>query len=134
MLISEAAKAAGMPVKTVRYYEDIGLISAAGRSDNGYRIYGRNELHLLRFVKRARDLGFSVRDCSNLVALYQDKSRASGDVKELARNHIASIDRKIAELEEMRATLGSLVDKCQGDDRPDCPILADLGAALDGGE
>lgn len=129
MNISEAALQSGLPPKTIRYYEDIGLVDPARRRDNGYRDYGERDVHLLRFLHRARDLGFTVADCRALVSLYTDRARRSADVKEIALNRIADIDRKIAELGEMRAVLSTLADKCHGDDRPDCPILDNFSAA-----
>jgi Cu(I)-responsive transcriptional regulator len=126
MNIGEAAARSGVPAKTIRYYEDIGLIRPAVRRDNGYRDYDDREVGLLRFVKRARGLGFSVEDCRGLLSLYLDRQRASADVKAMARRRVAEIERKIAELEDMRDTLGALIERCHGDDRPDCPILEDL--------
>jgi Cu(I)-responsive transcriptional regulator len=123
--VSEAAAASGLPPKTVRYYDEIGLVRPA-RSANGYRAYGAAELRKLVFVARARDLGFSIEDCRALLGLYEDRGRASADVKRLAGEHLGAIDRKIAELQAMRATLSDLVDRCCGDDRPDCPILRGL--------
>lgn len=129
MNISEASHQSGLPAKTIRYYEDIGLVDPARRRDNGYRDYGERDVHLLRFLYRARDLGFTVADCRALVSLYTDRGRRSADVKEIAINRIADIDRKVAELGEMRALLSTLADKCHGDDRPDCPILDNFAAA-----
>ncbi len=126
MNISDAAARAGLPPKTIRYYEDIGLISPARRRDNGYRDYAARDVHILRFLSRARGLGFSVDDCRALVALYADTDRKSGDVKDIALRRIADIDEKIAELRTMRATLADLAERCHGDDRPDCPILDDF--------
>ena len=128
MNIGEAAEVSGVPAKTIRYYESIGLIRPANRAANGYRHYGDIDVQTLRFVNRARGLGFSVKDVSELLALYRDKSRRSSDVKRIALANIAHIDRKIAELQSMRATLTDLTHKCHGDHRPDCPILADLAA------
>ncbi len=133
MNIGEAAVASRLPAKTIRYYEEIGLLRP-GRRDNGYREYGASELHKLRFLARARKLGFSIEDCRHLLSLYEDRSRASADVKALALARIADIDRRIAELQGLRATLGRLAEACHGDARPDCPILDDLaGAAPDAG-
>jgi MerR family copper efflux transcriptional regulator len=126
--IGEAAARSGVPAKTIRYYESIGLIRPATRAANGYRAYGDADVQTLRFVNRARSLGFSVKDVASLLALYRDKSRHSADVKAVALRNIADIDRKIAELRTMRATLLELTEKCHGDHRPDCPILADLAA------
>ncbi len=125
MNIGEAAAACGLPPKTIRYYEEIGLVRPA-RSANGYRDFGDAALRKLRFVARARDLGFSIEECRALLGLYEDRDRASADVKRLARGHLVEIDRKIGELQAMRATLSDLVARCHGDDRPDCPILDGL--------
>jgi len=126
--IGAAAKRAGLSAKTVRFYEDIGLVPAAGRDANGYRRYGEREVHLLHFVHRARSLGFTVEQCRELLQLYGDHGRASADVKAIALARIADIDRKIAELEAMKATLLELAEHCHGDDRPECPILEGLAA------
>ena len=128
MNIGEAAAQSGVPAKTIRYYEEIGLIQPARRADNGYRAYRAADVHMLRFVQRARSLGFSVRDCRQLLQLYQDPHRASADVKALAERRVAEIDRKMAELRGMRATLVQLAENCHGDDRPECPILEDLAS------
>ena len=132
MKISEAADRAGLPTKTIRYYEDIGLVAPARRRDNGYRDYADRDVHMLRFLSRARGLGFSVADCRALVALYADTDRKSADVKEIALNRVADIDAKVAELQAMRATLVNLSETCHGDDRPDCPIIDDLAERLAG--
>lgn len=126
MNVGEAARLAGLTAKTVRFYGDIGLVRAQGRDVNGYRVYGEGEVHRLRFVHRARSLGFTVEECRELLALYGDRARASADVKAIALARIADIDRKIEELHEMRTTLAHLADRCHGDDRPDCPILEEL--------
>jgi MerR family transcriptional regulator, copper efflux regulator len=128
MNISEAARHAGLPAKTIRYYEEIGLIRP-GRDRNGYRAFQSRDLHTLVFVGRARSLGFSIEECRTLLRLYEDRTRASADVKAVARGHLDRIDAKIAELEAMRATLSDLVAACAGDDRPDCPILRGLAMA-----
>ncbi len=125
MNIGEAARESGLPAKTIRYYEDIGLVRPA-RRDNGYRDYGAADIHRLRFIQRSRGLGFSIEDCRHLLSLYDDKHRASADVKALARARIGDIDAKIAELQSLRATLSNLVHACHGDARPDCPILSEL--------
>ncbi|THD72859.1 Cu(I)-responsive transcriptional regulator [Thalassobius vesicularis] len=127
MNIGEVSKRSGLPAKTIRYYEDIGLIQPH-RSDNGYRAFAESDLHKLAFLGRARALGFSIEDCRNLLTLYEDRSRASADVKQIAKTHLTRIDQKLAELQEMRATLAGLVSACAGDNRPDCPILADLSS------
>ncbi|MEZ5931185.1 MAG: Cu(I)-responsive transcriptional regulator [Alphaproteobacteria bacterium] len=126
MNIGEAAEQSGLPAKTIRYYEDIGLVAPSGRKANGYRDYDEQDLALLKFVQRARSLGFTVEECRELLDLYRDRSRASADVKALAESRIADIRRKIAELQSMEATLSELVRHCHGDARPDCPILDDL--------
>ncbi len=126
MNIGVAAELSGVTPKTIRYYESIGLIEPAPRTVGGYRSYGENDVAFLRFIHRARGLGFSVADVNGLLELYHDKERASADVKALASNHVEAIDRKIAELQAIRSTLGHLIEKCHGDDRPDCPILDDL--------
>ncbi|MDH4570014.1 Cu(I)-responsive transcriptional regulator [Pseudomonas sp. BN414] len=126
MNIGQAAKKSGLTAKMIRYYEGIGLLPEAGRSDSGYRQYSSQDLHTLAFIKRSRDLGFSLEEVGRLLQLWQDRQRASADVKELARDHIEALNRKIAELAGLRDTLQELVDHCQGDHRPDCPILKDL--------
>jgi len=124
--IGEAAARSGVPAKTIRYYEGVGLIAPAARAGNGYRDYGASDVHVLRFVQRARSLGFGVEDCRRLLALWRDPHRASADVKALAERRIAEVDRKIRELEGLRRTLVELAEHCHGDERPDCPILDDL--------
>ncbi|WP_027172240.1 Cu(I)-responsive transcriptional regulator [Methylobacterium sp. 10] len=126
--IGVAAKATGVSAKMIRYYEETGLLPPADRTASGYRLYGEEDLHTLRFVRRARDLGFSVEDIAGLLALWQDRGRASAQVKALALHHVADLRRRIAELEAMARTLASLADHCSGDSRPDCPILDDLAA------
>ncbi|MGI9510741.1 MAG: Cu(I)-responsive transcriptional regulator [Geminicoccaceae bacterium] len=128
MNISQAAERSGLPPKTIRYYDDIGLVTPSSRRANGYRDYDEQDLHRLTFVQRSRSLGFSVEDCRELLDLYKDKKRASADVKAIAEARITDIRRKIDELEDMKATLSSLVDHCQGNHRPDCPILDNLAA------
>jgi Cu(I)-responsive transcriptional regulator len=125
MNISDTARATGLPAKTIRYYEEIGLIKPL-RNTNGYRVFRTSDIHKLAFLGRARALGFSIEDCRRLLALYEDKDRASADVKRLAEEHLAQIEEKIAQLREMQATLRDLVHECAGDTRPDCPILRDL--------
>ena len=127
MNIGTAAKRTGLPTKTIRYYEDIGLIRPA-RDTNGYRDFSESDVHKLAFLGRARSFDFSIEDCRSLLALYEDDTRASGDVKRIAQVHLDRIDAKLAQLEEMRRTLASLVDCCAGDNRPDCQILRDLAA------
>lgn len=130
MQIGEAAARAGVPAKTIRYYEEIGLLRPA-RDVNGYRHFDERDLHKLAFLARARSLGFSVADCRGLLALYDDCGRESAEVKRIAGRHLSRIERKIAELEAMRATLSELVARCHGDARPDCPILEDLARGDD---
>lgn len=125
MNIGEVAARVAMPAKTIRYYEDIGLVMPS-RGDNGYRRYAEPDVHRLAFLKRARSLGFSIDECRLLLSLYGDAHRASSDVKAIALDKIREIDRKIEELSSMRATLAHLAEHCQGDQRPDCPILDDL--------
>lgn len=126
MNIGMAAERSGVPAKTIRYYESIGLITEAGRTRAGYRSYGEKDVATLRFVQRARSLGFSVNDVGDLLALWRDRDRASADVKRVALEHVAEIERKIRELESIRATLLELTHRCHGDDRPDCPIIEEL--------
>ncbi len=126
MNIGAAAVASGLPPKTIRYYEQIGLIPEAGRTGGGYRDYGDTDVQILRFLKRARGLGFTVAECRELLSLYRDRNRASADVKAIALRRIEDIERKIAELESMRRTLKHLAEHCHGDHRPECPILDDL--------
>ena len=125
MNIGEVAGRAGLPAKTIRYYEDIGLVRPQ-RGENGYRSFRESDLHKLAFLARARALGFSIDDCRTLLALYEDERRASADVRQVAEDHLARIDEKIAQLQGMRRTLADLVHACHGDARPDCPILRDL--------
>lgn len=127
MNIGDVSRLSGLPAKTIRYYEDIGLVAPA-RDSNGYRLFRSAELHKLTFLGRARSLGFSIEDCRNLLTLYEDHSRASAEVKSIAKEHLKQIELKLTELQAMHHTLSDLVDKCAGDHRPDCPILADLAA------
>ena len=125
MNIGDVANFSGLPAKTIRYYEDIGLVQPL-RKANGYRTFREKDLHKLAFLGRARALGFTIEDCRSLLKLYADTDRTSAEVKQIAEEHLKRIDHKVAELTEMRATLAHLVDSCAGDHRPDCPILADL--------
>ncbi|WP_114388947.1 Cu(I)-responsive transcriptional regulator [Notoacmeibacter marinus] len=125
MNIGEVSAASGLPSKTIRYYEEIGLIRPE-RSANGYRDFSEADGHKLAFLGRARSLGFSIDDCRMLLSLYEDRSRASADVKAVASEHMNRINRKIEELAAMRDTLGDLVKRCKGNNRPDCPIIDDL--------
>jgi MerR family gold-responsive transcriptional activator of gol and ges genes len=126
MNIGEAARASGVSAKMIRYYEQAGLIPPAARTASGYRDYSSREVHMLRFVRRARDLGFSVTEIDELLQLWRDRSRQSADVKRIALDHVAGLKRKIAELKQMAATLSHLAECCSGDHRPDCPILNEL--------
>jgi Cu(I)-responsive transcriptional regulator len=128
MTIGEAAQRSGVPPKTIRFYETIGLIAPAERRENRYRSYDGRDIETLRFVHRARSLGFSLKEVGALLSLYRDRRRASKDVKRLALAHVADLDRKIAELTAMRNTIAELARRCHGDDRPECPILEDLEA------
>ena len=125
MNIGQAAERSNLPTKTIRYYEDIGLLKPARRA-NGFRDYGESDVHELRFIARARGLGFSVEECRHLLNLYRDKRRASAEVREAASVHIEAIRTKIEELRSMERTLATLIEKCAGDARPDCPILESL--------
>lgn len=125
MNIGNASEKSGLSAKTIRYYEDIGLLQA-DRAGNGYRDYSMSDVHRLRFLQRSRSLGFSVEECRQLLSLYSDKDRASADVKAIAKIKLTEIDRKLAELTELRDTLRLLVRNCHGDKRPDCPIIEGL--------
>lgn len=128
MNIGEAARATGVSTKMIRYYEDTGLIPQAMRTSAGYRVYRDQDIHMLRFIRRARDLGFGVSVIGELLGLWRDRSRHSADVKRLALAHVAELKQKIRELEDMAATLETLAECCHGNDRPDCPILKELEA------
>jgi MerR family copper efflux transcriptional regulator len=126
MNIGQAAEASGVSAKAIRYYETSGLIAPAGRSGGGYRVYGEADIRALRFIRRARDLGFSIERIRRLLDLWHDKGRASADVKRLALDHVGEIDAKIAALVAMRDAVQELAAACDGDHRPECPILRDL--------
>lgn len=126
MNIGQASKASGISTKMIRHYESVGLLPPAGRTDAGYRQYGERDVHTLRFIRHARDLGFSIPEIGELVGLWQDRGRPSRAVKSLAERHIAELDAKARALLAMKATLEHLVHCCHGDDRPDCPILEQL--------
>jgi MerR family copper efflux transcriptional regulator len=126
MNIGQAAQASGLSAKMIRYYEDTGLIPAAGRTMAGYREYNEKEVHTLRFIQRARRLGVPVQSIRQFLALWQDRNRTSAEVKALALAHVTVLDRKLADLQAMRRTLQHLISHCRGDERPDCPILDDL--------
>ena len=124
--IGDAARASGVTAKMIRHYESIGLVKAPHRTEAGYRLYGEQDVRVLQFIHRGRALGFSLDQIGDLLALWEDKHRASADVRAMALAHIAELDRKIADMEAMRRTLESLAASCHGDDRSDCPILDDL--------
>jgi MerR family copper efflux transcriptional regulator len=126
MNIGQAAEASGVSAKMIRYYESIGLIPKTMRTEAGYRVYSDNDVHTLRFIRRARDLGFSVEQIADLVSLWQDRNRASLDVKRMALEHVGVLERKITELQEMAGSLKHLASHCHGDNRPDCPIIEEL--------
>ncbi|MFC3282319.1 Cu(I)-responsive transcriptional regulator [Litchfieldella rifensis] len=131
MNIGEAAKASGISGKMIRYYESVGLIPEVNRTEAGYRVFSEKDIHMLRFISRARSLGFSVEQMCDLLALWQDRHRASSDVKAVAQAHIEELDNKIEKLKAMRQTLQYLANHCHGDHRPDCPILGDLAGVTD---
>jgi len=126
MNIGQASRASGVSAKMIRYYEQTGLIPRADRTGSGYRDYSDTDVHMLRFIRRARDLGFSVAEINGLLELWRDESRQSAEVKRLAEGHIAELERKIQALQEMAQTLKMLVNACRGDHRPHCPILMRL--------
>ena len=130
MNIGQAASETGVSAKMIRYYESITLLKPSARSDAGYRIYTPQDLHALHFIKRSRNLGFSLEQIRELLSLWQNDQRASSDVKTIALAHVADLDRRIAELSDMRNTLSQLASACHGDDQPDCPILQNLGLAM----
>ncbi|MCB1377833.1 MAG: Cu(I)-responsive transcriptional regulator [Alphaproteobacteria bacterium] len=133
MNIGQAAAASGVSAKMVRYYESVGLLPEARRTASGYRAYDERDVHRLRFVRRARDFGFEMEEIRALLALWQDRSRPSKEVKSIALAHVAQLDAKIRHLTELRDTLSHLAHCCQGNARPDCPILADLGQGVEAG-
>ena len=126
MNIGQATKASGVNAKMIRYYESIGLIEPAGRAASGYRVYGENDVATLRFIRRSRDLNFSVEQMQELLALWRDRDRASADVKRIALAQVEMLEARMRELREMASTLRHLADNCHGDDRPDCPIIQNL--------
>lgn len=127
--IGHAAQASGVSAKMIRHYESIGLLPDATRTVAGYRVYRDSDVHTLRFIRRARDLGFSMKEIGALLGLWHNRRRASSEVKKLAARHMQQLDAKIAEMQAMRDTLAHLAQHCHGDDRPDCPILEDLSGA-----
>lgn len=126
--IGQAAARSGVSAKMIRHYESLGLLPAVRRTDAGYRQYGDKEVHTLRFIRRARALGFSMAEIAALLKLWQNKRRASADVKRIALTHVADLERRIAEMQAMQTTLAQLAHGCQGNQRPDCPILSELAA------
>ena len=126
MNIGDAAKLSGVSAKMIRYYEEVGLIRAPARNQNGYRSYDKSNIHELKFSRRARDLGFTVEQISGLMHLWRDRSRASSDVKRIALEHVAALEAKQREIAEMANTLRHLAANCHGDGRPDCPIIENL--------
>ena len=128
MNIGEAASLSGVSAKMIRYYESIGLIAKVERTRAGYRTYSEADVHTLRFIRNARELGFSVADISELLALWQDRERHSSEVRRLAQGHLAQLNAKVASLQAMAQTLSHLVECCHGDERPECPILAELAS------
>ncbi|WP_418321201.1 Cu(I)-responsive transcriptional regulator [Piscinibacter sakaiensis] len=128
MNIGQASKASGVSAKMIRHYESVGLFPEARRTDAGYRQYGDKDLHTLRFIRRARDLGFSIEQIRELLALWQDRRRPSRQVKAFAQAHIQELEQKLQEIQAMKATLEHLVHCCSGDDRPDCPIIDSLAS------
>lgn len=128
MNIGQAASKTGLSAKMIRYYESIGLLPVAGRTESGYRHYAAKDLDRLAFIKRARDLGFSLEEVGKLLALWQDRQRTSAEVKALAASHIEELNHKISEMTSLRDTLAGLAASCHGDDRPDCPILKELAS------
>jgi MerR family transcriptional regulator, copper efflux regulator len=126
MNIGQAARASGVTAKMIRHYESIGLVPRARRTDGGYRIYHGDDIHMLRFIRRARELGFSMKQIARLLGLWRNRRRSSADVRRIALQHIDELDQRIEKLQAMRRTLDELVQHCHGDRRPDCPILDDL--------
>ncbi|HEX8568860.1 MAG TPA: Cu(I)-responsive transcriptional regulator [Caulobacteraceae bacterium] len=134
MNIGQASKASGVSTKMIRYYESIGLVAPADRTESNYRSFSARDLNELRFIKRARSLGFSMEEIGRLLSLWRDRSRPSREVKAVAQKHVEDLDARIAEMRSMADTLRHLADCCAGDERPDCPILADLSDDAEPGE
>lgn len=128
MNIGQASRTTGVSTKMIRYYESVGLIRPADRTDSNYRDFGERDINELRFIRRARNLGFSVAEIGKLLALWRDNARPSREVKEMAEKHVADLDARITEMQAMADTLRHLARNCAGDDRPECPILVDLSA------
>lgn len=126
--IGQAAKASGISAKMIRHYEEVGLLPAASRTLSGYRTYNHQDVHMLRFIRHSRDLGFSIKQIADLLSLWRDKNRASSKVKSLAAEHIEMLNKKIEELSAMKSELSRIVSCCHGDGRPDCPILDSLSS------
>lgn len=126
MNIGQLAKESGLSSKQIRHYEEIGLIQEPVRNENGYRMYGKDDIHFLKFIKRSRELGFSLEDIKDLIGLWKNKSRSSKEVKKLAAKHLQDLEIKLKNIQEMAHTLKHLLHNCQGDHRPDCPILENL--------
>ena len=131
MNIGQASKASGVSTKMIRYYEEIGLVPKAARRDSGYRDYDEPDIHRLRFIRRARDLGFSVEEIGELLGLWSDRSRASADVKALSLGHVEALRQKLVEIQGMITTLEGLAHSCHGDHRPDCPIIEELASSVE---
>lgn len=127
--IGDAAARSGVSAKMLRHYESLGLLPKVARTEAGYRLYSDSDVHTLRFIRRARDLGFAIAEISELLKLWQNRRRSSSDVKRIAQTHIADLDRRLAEMQAMKLALEQLVGCCHGDERPDCPILDGLAAA-----
>ena len=131
MRIGEAAKRSGMATRTIRFYEEAGLVEPAMRRESGYREFGDDDVRRLRFIHRARNLGFSIDEVGRLLSLWSDRKRASAQVKQLALEHVARVEAKMAELRSMRDAILHLAERCHGDDRPECPILDELAGSTD---
>ena len=127
--IGDASKRSGVSAKMIRHYESLNLLASVARSDNGYRKYGERDIHTLRFIKRARDLGFSMAEIAELVSLWLNRRRASASVKRIAQTHADDLTRRIGEMQAMQQALSNLIRCCHGDQRPDCPILEDLAGS-----
>jgi Cu(I)-responsive transcriptional regulator len=132
MNIGDAAAASGVSTKMIRHYEKIGLIEPAGRTASGYRVYTSNDVHTLQFIRRSRDLGFSVAQIQDLLALWRTREHSNAEVRAVAVEHIKHLHEKVTQLQEMIATLKHLAERCSNDDRPDCPILQDLAQGRHG--